>query len=280
LHDDFYDEYGKASQPEADVLEPGSLPIPEFANIRTNPEMLLDWSITRWHLTETEIEAWSAVPSELKLRVLSDRFSATSNAGIRSVILEILGVTGDQSYAAFVRYAWTEYPENIPLGPLVHGSATCLPFDEAFTRAKSALALLEPSQRRDSMYCLSYFGSSAGLDWIEQNYFDPVTESWGNLAASCRPSWSRLTDWFERGRPFSLIAIDTLRAITRLPTPFLKQRGVRLEGAPSRAQLEAVLCDYERRDPVPRVSQRVSELLKNCERITLQTTEDKSSART
>lgn len=270
LHDDFYDEDGAASQPEVDVEEPDGLPIPKFASVCSTPETLLDWSITRWRLRDAEIEAWSRVLPEQKLRVLSGRFSDTSNAGIRSLILEILGETGDQSCAEFVRYAWTAYPHTIALGPLVHGSAACLSFEEGFLKATSALAWLESSKRRDSMYCLGYFGSSAGLDWIEQNFFDPATESWGYLAAMCRPSWSRLTEWLRRGRPLSLIAVDTLGAITQLPTLLLKQRGVQLEGAPPADRLESVLRDYERRDPVPRVQRKISGLLKNCERITQQ----------
>ncbi len=268
LHDDFYDDDGTAWQPEADVIEAERFPIPDFASVCSNPETLLDWSITRWHLRDQEFLAWSIFSPDTKLRVLSNRFSATANSGIRSLILEIIGKTGDASNVAFVRYAWREYPENISLGSLVHASATCLPFEEGFERAISALASLEPSQRRNSMYCLGYFGSPAGLDWIEKNCSQPITESWGYLAAMCRPSWARLTAWLSRGRPLSLVAIDTLEAIARLRTPLLKERRVRLEQAPSFTELEAVLREYECRDPVPRVQKKVSGLLGNFERIT------------
>ena len=63
--------------------------------------------------------------------------------------------------------------------------------------------------------------------------------------------------------PLSLIAIDTLRAIVHLPTPMLKKREVRLHDAPAFSVLEETLREYEKRDNVPRVSQRINALLNN-----------------
>lgn len=268
LHDDFYDDDRVACQPEEDVVDSELYPAPSFETVRHDPESLLDWCVSRWTLKDQEFEAWSQIPHEDRKSVLTSRFSKSPSDGVKCVILEVIGNIGDVSYADFVKFVWSKYPDSLALGPLAEASVACLPFSDGFQRVTAALAALEPSKRRDSMNCLGYFESHSGLDWIEENFFEPATESWGYLAASCRPSWARITKWLARGRPLSLVAIDTLRAITRIPTPFLKKRSIQLLDMPTKAEMERVLLDYINQDPVPRVEQRVKGLLLNTARIT------------
>jgi hypothetical protein len=117
------------------------------------------------------------------------------------------------------------------------------------------------------MYTLGYFRSTETLDWIESNIAEPVTESWGYLAASSEVDWSRLQRWLLLGRPLSLVAIDTLRAIQRLPTKLLKEWQVQLADLPSKCELEEELAAYAIHDPVPRVRQRVDSIIKNYEQL-------------
>lgn len=268
LHDDFYLDDGTATCPEEDVVDAERFPMPAFVALRDDPETLLDWCVARWHLGEAELDAWRSLDHNARQTALAARFTGTTNIAIRDVVLDIVGQLGDARSADFVRAAWNEYPQNLSLGWLAKASATTLPLDEGFPRVVAALADLPPSERRDRMYSLGYFASPAGLDWIEQNAFDPIVESWGYLAALCRPSWPRLAAWLKRGRPWSLIAIDTLVAITRRPTPLLQQRDVRLDDAPLFGELEAALGNYQQQDSMPRVTQRVALLLKDPARIT------------
>jgi hypothetical protein len=50
LHDDFYDEDGTATQPETPILDAGNYPAPSLKSVAHSPELLLDYSITRWSL--------------------------------------------------------------------------------------------------------------------------------------------------------------------------------------------------------------------------------------
>ncbi len=118
------------------------------------------------------------------------------------------------------------------------------------------------------MFSLGYFHSSEVLDWIEQHIFEPITESWGYLAAASRLDWPRVERWLERGRPLSLVAIDALVAIVRPPNPLLRAHGPRLHYPPTRERLRQVLSAYAERDRVPRVQQRTAGLISHAESLT------------
>jgi hypothetical protein len=118
------------------------------------------------------------------------------------------------------------------------------------------------------MFSLGYFHSPEALDWIELNIFEPITEAWGYLAAASQVDWPRLEDWFERGRPLSLVAIDALVAIIRPQTPLLRTYGPRLHQPPTRERLIQVLSAYADRDRVPRVQQRTAGLVSHAEILT------------
>lgn len=265
LHDDFYDEDGRADQPEIDVDDPEDHPAPSLTEANAEPEVLLDYSITRWNISLELVEAWSAHPKQGVLETLQKRFSSTNNAGIRGCILEITSLCLGDYGADFVRNAWDYYPEHIALGSVAQASAKCLPPKEGYDRVLMALALLDVRKKRESMYVLGYFRSPEVLDWIEANIVEPVTDSWGYLAASSEVDWARLKRWLLHGRPLSLVAIDTLRAIQHKQTRALKEFRVRLAAPPSLAELRDTLEDYASRDPVPRVRQRVDSILKHYE---------------
>jgi len=267
LHDDFYDEDGTASQPEHDVVDAASRPAPQLSEVAGDPEKLLDYSITRWHLEDATKSAWQTLPAEAVLPAISTRFTGTGNQNIRSACLEVAALTQGESGADFIRYCWGEYP-SVDLISLAQASAACLPFREGFDRVCGALAEIEGSQQRDSMFALSYFRSTEALDWIERTVFEPITESWGYLAAASDLDWPRIEAWLGTGRPLSLVAIDALRSIVRPMTLFLREHSPTLRDQPTPETFSTVLTEYMKRDPVPRVQQRIQGLLEQGHSLT------------
>ena len=267
LHDDFYDEDGTASQPEQDVVDAASRPAPPLSKVAGEAETLLDYSITRWHLDEDTNAAWKAIPAGAVLSAISKRFTSTGNQDIRSACLQVAALTQGATGADFVRYCWGEYP-SVDLISLAQASAACLPFREGFDRVTGALAQSEGSQKRDLMFALSFFRSTEALDWIEREIFEPITESWGYLAAASDLDWQRIEAWFSTGRPLSLVAIDALGSIVRPMTLFLRKHSPTLRDRPSFDTFSSVLTDYMERDPVPRAQQRIEGLLKHANTLT------------
>src|SRR5260370_22889032 len=51
LHDDFYDEHGKAQQPKARVVDARSFPAPTLADMRASLDGLLEFCSTRFTLS-------------------------------------------------------------------------------------------------------------------------------------------------------------------------------------------------------------------------------------
>jgi hypothetical protein len=270
LHDDFYTDDGVAAQPIDDVIEAERFRAPVLEDVWQDPDTLLDYSVTRWNLDDETRKAWSALPISDVLNSLSTRFTQVVNTGIRSRILEICSSCAGEAAADFITHAWGEYPDRCDLISLAEASASCLPFNDGFNRVLKALAEITDERKiRDVMFCLGYFSSPLTLDWIEKHICSPITESWAYLAASSAVDWERIKAWFEGGRPMSLVAIDTLLAIQRLPTTNLKKRGVSLANPPTVSELKKVLDEYARKDPVPRVSQRINAILEDPYRITL-----------
>lgn len=267
LRDDFYDEDGTAHQPEYDVADAARHRAPRLSEVAAEPEKLLDYSITRWHFDEDTKRAWQAIAAKAVLQAISTRFASTSNQDIRSICLEVAAITQGQGGADFVRYCWGDYP-SVDLISLAQASAACLPFREGFDRVTDALDAFEGARKRDLMFGLSYFRSTEALDWIERTIFEPITESWGYLAAASDLDWQRIESWFRRGRPLSLVAIDALGSIVRPMTVFLREHSPTLREQPSLQTYSTVLTEYMKRDPVPRVQQRIESLLKHGKSLT------------
>jgi hypothetical protein len=262
LHDDFYDDDGEAMQPKEGVENPTAFPIPSIAEVTGTAELLLDYSITRWRLSDEIVIAWRRLESRLVLEALERRFRLAVNEGVRSVILELAAIVLKDAAADLVRSAWDRYPREVGLHSLIRASASCLPFAEAFASAISALEALPLRKQRDAMLSLSYFQSPAVLDWIETQACEPTTGAWGNLAAASGFSWSRAMKWLRLGRPCSLVAIDALCAIANPRTPLLRSIQPILLEAPCAAELRNALFDYAKTDDVPRVRQGIESVLR------------------
>jgi hypothetical protein len=268
LHDDFYNEDGEADQPNVDVESPENFPAPTLMAVSGDPISLLDYSITRWHLKPEVITAWSALPRADVIRALVTRFSSSTNVSVRSRVLEICAACLGEYGADFVRYAWGEYPQTAEIYSLAKASVACLPIREGFDRVISALSDLDGTKKRNKMSALGYFHSPETLDWIEKNFFEPTTDSWGWLAAASHLNWPRVARWIEGGRPFSLVALDALMCIVRPQGPRMQEYKPRLHQPPSGQQLEQTLSAYARIDPVPRVQKSTTYLITNVTLLT------------
>jgi hypothetical protein len=268
LHDDFYLQDGTAGQPETDVERPADFPAPILAGVAHDTQLLLDYSITRWHLDAGVEAAWETLSRPEVLATLRQRFSATSNAGIRARILEICAMALRESGADFVRSVWGEYPATVDLVPLTQASAACLPFREGFHRVTTALAALEHSRQRDVRWALAYFHSIEVLDWIEQHISKPITDEWGRLAAASALDWPRVERWLEHGRPLSLVALDGLAEIARPQSPLLRRLRPKLGHPPTFKRFMQMLSGYAARDNVPRVEQRTRWLISQASILT------------
>jgi hypothetical protein len=261
LHDDFYSEDGTADQSEEDVENPEDFPAPKLAEVAHDADLLLDYSVTRWSWEKEVADSWAALSPETVLRTISERFSATENHDVRATILKICACVLRNRAEGLVRYAWGDYPQKGDLWSLAEAAAGCLPFREGFERVVAAISEKEGAQKRDAASCLSNFHSPETLTWIENNIFGPITESWGNLTAASQIDWRRIEDWFERGRPLSLVAIDALLAILDPRTPLLRAYGPRLINPPLRNVFEETLREYAAKDCVPRVEKGINFLL-------------------
>jgi hypothetical protein len=261
LHDDFYDDNGAAAQPEVPVEHPNDFPSPTLSQVAHDAQLLLDYSITQWHLVPEIAAAWARLDRTSVLAALSERFASNSNGTIRCRVLEVCASALHEAGADFVRYAWGDYPETVHLPSLAQASAACLPVREGFDRVAVALAQLQGSRKRDVMFSLAYFHSRDALDWIEQNIFEPFTDSWGHLAAASCFDWARAERWFDHARPLSLVAIDALAAIVEPRSPLLRTYGPRLHQPPTVEHFKQVLSTYGERDPVPRVQKGIDMLI-------------------
>ncbi|WP_150118788.1 hypothetical protein [Collimonas fungivorans] len=265
LHDDFYGENGEADQPDEDVEHPEQYPAPALESISHDPELLLDFSITRWNYSIELETAWNMLPKSAVLAAIQSRFETSRNMGVRDRILEICASNLKDHGAEFVRAAWEFYPHDLALPCLAEATASCLPFREGYDRVVSELARLEGNARRNVIFVMGYFRSIETLDWIETNICEPTTDSWGYLAAVSGIDWIRLQTWLDAGRPLSLVAIDALGAFQRRQTHMLKKFRSHLVSLPSKEELKSVLDAYARRDNVPRVLQRIDSVLEKYE---------------
>lgn len=260
LHDDFYDDDGMASQPDDEVEEPDLFPMPSLEEVSGEAESLLDYSITQWRLEDEVIARWRRLPVDDMCLALNRRFSATENVAVRSVILELAAIAGAPA-SSLVIQAWAQHPNGVFFWSLVQASAACLPFEDGFGRAETALAEMPEKTWRESLSALAHFRSPRSLLWIEGNAGEPTTDVWGSLAAASSFSWRKAQEWLASGRPLNLIAVDALLAIADPRTPFLRSLRPRLEAPPDERDLREALEAAVVADPVPRVQQRVHSLL-------------------
>lgn len=149
-------------------------------------------------------------------------------------------------------------------------AARCLPQPDGLHKTIEALRPYTGQELRDHKGALSWFRSPAVLDWIEAHAPRAnVTDDWGQLAALSDLSWSRVETWLSRGRPLSLIALDTLMIFIPRPgqAPIVKMLEPDLKECPDRATFTRALQAYMAADTTPRASGLCRRLIEHMDRM-------------
>jgi hypothetical protein len=143
-----------------------------------------------------------------------------------------------------------------------------LPFEEGYSKVVQALMDVAPQELADRCFALAWFRSDKALDWLEEhtdymvNNWGHVSDRWGKLAALSAFSWPPAERWLNGGRPLSLVALDTLKAVQWNDT------GLRLEPAPQLVDpapiedMVTTLKAYAEKDAVPRVEREVEAIIR------------------
>lgn len=268
LHDDFYEEDGEASQPEEDVVVTDNDKAPTLDDVQNDLETLLDFSITRWFLENDVINALQKHDKQTTLKSVKYRFYGTENYEIKSRMLEIVADVLSATASEWVRELWKNYDEEL-LYQISWATASSLPIEEGlnnvFEKLKSESEKKLPIVAFTSLY---RFRSSHILDWMESNS-TIFNDNWGRLAALSFPTWERMKVWLNKGRPLSLIALDTMaNCFIRGGDFYVEQFSPKILRT-ERNEVEEVLNNYFQKDDVPRVKMKVARILENKKEIFL-----------
>ncbi|MFB3167394.1 hypothetical protein P5G62_009755 [Neobacillus sp. 179-C4.2 HS] len=265
LHDDLYDEDGESCQPEEDVFVTKKNKAPTLKNVRNDLESLLDFSITRWFLEDDVIKALNKHDNQLTLNSVKSRFYETENYEIKTRLLEIVADVLGSSASEWVRELWRNFDEEL-LCPISWATASSLPAEEGLNNIFGKLKLVSEKELPIAAFtCLYRFRSFCILDWIESTC-TTFNDNWGRLASVCFPTWERMKSWLNKGRPLSLIALDTMANCVKGYGNIVEQFSPKILGT-DKSEVDQVLNDYFQIDDVPRVKMKLSIIMENKKEI-------------
>lgn len=262
MHDDFYTEEGRPLQPKRAVTDAESFPCPTLAQCAPDPQRLIDFALTRFHLTPELTAALKAHAPHL-LTTIELRFAGTRNRWIRTRLVEIAARALERNAESWFRQVMhaSEPPE---LLSYLHPGHDCLSREDGLQFAQASLAQLPKKELAQACLVLVHFRAHATLDWIESNVHEPITARWGDVAAASALDSPRVESRLRTGRPLSLVALDALVACSGpLPSQsFLTQQmQPRLHADVPESSIEAALRAYAARDRSPRVSSAVNYII-------------------
>lgn len=273
LHDDFYDEFGKAEQPDFPVFEDPRLTFPKLDESASIGE-LIDHAIVAFSLSDELVKRLKAedpygVLSEIDLRI-------NENPGLGYRLYEIVGKVLGPKAADWVRTQVFQYSTSIDedieqLNLYAEMLARCLPADEGINYCVRVLDNIElPRLLDEKLWSLHPFHSPRTLDWIEANVhrMGSLSSSWGAVAAASRIDWTRISKWLAAGRPLSLIALDALCDCSKgASTPYvgewLRSNQQKLYEPAPVDQMNEVIQSYLAIDNVPRTRRQIGFILSN-----------------
>lgn len=266
LHDDFYDDNGLSYQLEEDLILTAGYEAPTLKDVESNLGALIDFSVTRWSLEDEVITALNKHNASLLFSCVKEKFYNTHNLEVKSRMLEILADVLGPIDVDWLRDLWRNYNDEL-LYPLSLVTATTLPdkegLDNVFARLNSKNKKELP---KDAFSCLYRFRSNIVLDWIEDTC-EEFDDNWGRLAAVSYPTWERMKTWLGKGRPLSLIALDTMEnCCVDFSDPIIKRISPKVIGLGT-DNYEKVLNEYYQSDNVPRVKRKVAGIIENKEII-------------
>ena len=266
LGEEYYrEDDGAALQPAEEVVDAKLFPCPTLQEIRHSPERLLTYILSRdhfhgdvvmeWYIHEDLLSAIQSHPSDVLFPVFSRRLSIITNHEIIRTIFHLIGLTLGPEGAPLVRDNWDRFTLSGGLSGIAFAASKCLPLEEAHKKVTDVLSQMSIEKRLAAKHILRLFKTPLNLDWIEKNAASPVDISWGVFAADSGFDWERARKWLSSGRPLSLIALDALSWC------LCSMGKYSLLNPPAPAELISTLKDYQARDNVPRVREKVSELL-------------------
>ncbi len=231
LHDDFYGEDGQAFQLEDDVID---------ALKQHDEKKILD--------------------------SVQSRFDETRHVEVKSRMIEIAADVLGTSAAGWVRELLDQADEEF-LYPLSWAAASSLPEDEGLQHVIEKLKSISEKELPTAAFiCLYRFRSYKIMDWME-SACTQFHDHWGRLAAVSCPTWDRMKTWLDKGRPFSLIALDTMANCAKGNRPVLVEQCSPKILRTDKNEVENTLNDYLQKDRVPRVKMKVSKIMNNKEDI-------------
>ncbi|TYL83710.1 hypothetical protein FXB40_45925 [Bradyrhizobium rifense] len=269
LHDDFYDQDGSASQPDAaDYTTEGmEAPTPEMC--AKSLDRLIDYCITRWRLSRPDFEAFGPFATSDILASLQER-AEMGNRHVLKTALELCANVIGSSAAPWVHGQCERARRDNALFAWAEAAAKCLPSPEGLHMTIDALKSLRGRDLQNDMAALSWFRSPEVLDWIEANApFENVSASWGQLASLSNLYWVRAQDWLAKRRPLSLVALDALACY--IPhqgrAPILNRINPMLKGGVDRSAIERTLQNYASDDDASRVVARCRFIIGNLDKL-------------
>lgn len=268
LHDDFYDyDTGQATQPDIEVIDAEKFPFPDFEQVKSDLNKLIDYSFVQYFTDDFVI---SKLQQFEKLEVLKGlkekvRYSRAINYKAYEIAGKVVGKTAEE----WIKNEWANKRENellIFAEPIVN----CLNFEEAFEILTKELESGDDKFLSENVSALLYFQSDKTLDWIEKisNRVKNISSSWGQLAASSKFTWDKANRWLTLGRPLSLVALDSLIYCTtngeRLnQSLWLRKLNPRLIDNPRPEIIANRLHEYLMADSVPRTKNAVKTIIDN-----------------
>jgi hypothetical protein len=268
LHDDFYDEDGAAIQPQMEVEHAELFPAPTLDDVGRDLERLIDYALTRWRLTLTDLAPFQHHTPNQILSALERRFAATRSSEIRGCVFELCARVLERGAETFIRGAVKD--GNPYSHDLIAALAKCLPPEEGFQIALDLLRDVRAQDLPRAACSLATFRTAAALDWIEDQVASPdavLTEGWGRLAAMSRLTWERVEAWLNAGRPLSLVALDALNSCWNYNTPQLREWRPKLIEAPGTELMRKRLEQHQALDDAPRVTRSIGAILLHLEEI-------------
>ncbi|MDQ0230185.1 hypothetical protein [Metabacillus malikii] len=260
LHDDFYEENGEATQPEEEVDVSVDDMAPLLEDVQHDLEQLVNFTITRWYIEDELRQALSKHDNVSLLNSVKTRFYQTTNVEVKARMLEIVAEVLDDIASEWVKVLWQDYNKNL-LVQLSWATASCIPTKEGLKYVFEQLQSFNEKERQMSVFsCLHRFRSTEVLDWIEANC-NAFHDNWGRLAALCFPTWERMRNWLEIGRPLSLVALDTMDKCAAIGNdPYVEKYSPKILNT-NVNEIELVIDNYYEIDKVSRVKKKRERIL-------------------
>jgi len=254
LHDDFYDDDGKAYYNKIPIKHANLFPAPRLDNAARQLDTLFDYAVTRWHLNEEILAEFRRFTSETMLAAMSRITEMRPIPWIECRCYQIAARVLGHSANDWIEARWAAGTKQETLFHFLEAAAACSTAPDVIPRAIAAVERVNSRDLSTSALALARFRSPLVLDWIESQVRSPVSDRWGWLAACSNFSWPVAIRWLDSRRPLSLVALDALvRALCPAPSERIPELVGSLGEAPSSDIILKHLQEYAVSDPAPRV---------------------------